>query len=147
MALVGLSFAQSSTPFWLMVTGLGFALLPALYVPALSVYAAELFPTPMRASASSGARAANRAASALALITLLPLLRTQGVLAIFAIITVTMLLSAILVVSFAPGGTAGAPVAQPSFCRYSAWINDVQRVSKMISFPLGTMPDPPSRRV
>ena len=145
MALVGLSFAQSSTPFWLMVTGLGFALLTALYVPALSVYAAELFPTPMRASASSGARAANRAASALALITLLPLLRTQGVLAIFAIIT--MLLSAILVVSFAPGGTAGAPVAQPSFCRYSAWINDVQRVSKMISFPLGTMPDPPSRRV
>lgn len=110
MALIGLAFASSASPALLMTTGLAFNLVGAIYVAGLSVYAAELFPTALRASVSSGAWAVNRVASAVVPLALLPLLKTSGALVMFAVIGTTLLVGAALVLTLGPRGLAGRPV-------------------------------------
>ena len=60
MALLGLGFAAGTTAAPLLIAGVAFNLVGAIYIAALSIYAAELFPTALRAAASSGAWAVNR---------------------------------------------------------------------------------------
>jgi putative MFS transporter len=110
MALIGLAFASSASPALLMATGLAFNLVGAIYVASLSVYAAELFPTALRASVSSGAWAVNRVASAVVPLVLLPVLKTSGALVMFAAIGVTLLVGAATVLTLGPRGLAGQPV-------------------------------------
>jgi putative MFS transporter len=82
----------------------------ALYVPSLSVYGAELFPTRSRAAAFGGAWTFNRAGAALAPILLLPLLHTAGAMALMAVVTVSLLLSLGLL-WVAPAGAAKRPIS------------------------------------
>jgi putative MFS transporter len=110
MALIGLGFAASAQPAALIATGVAFNLIGAIYVAALSVYAAELFPTTLRASASSSAWAVNRVASALAPLALLPLLKGNGAMAMCAVIAATLVGSVALVLTFGPRGLSGRPV-------------------------------------
>ena len=110
MALIGLAFAASADPIVLMSTGIAFNLIGAIYVAALSVYAAELFPTALRASASSGAWAVNRVASALVPLALLPVLKTTGAMAMFTVVAAALVGSIALVLTFGPRGLARRPV-------------------------------------
>jgi putative MFS transporter len=82
----------------------------ALYVPALSVYVAELFPTRWRSWATSSTWAVNRVGAAIAPFILLPLMSTQGVTAMSVVIAVTLLSSVMLVATLGPRGLARRPV-------------------------------------
>jgi putative MFS transporter len=110
MALTALGFAASISPTMLMASGLAFNMVGAIYVGALSIYAAELFPTALRAAASSGAWAVNRVASALVPLALLPVLKTAGVMAMFTVVAAALVGSVVLVLACGPRGLARRPV-------------------------------------
>ena len=63
-----------------------------------------------RASATSGAWAVNRVASALVPLALLPLLRSEGAMAMFGVVAAAMLGIFVLLLTLAPRGRAGQPV-------------------------------------
>jgi putative MFS transporter len=111
MALIGLAFAASNAPTTLMVLGLAFLLIGSVYVAVITVYDAELFPTAMRASVSSTTWAANRIASALAPLALLPLLKGYGEMVMFGVIAAALAGSIVLVLAFGPRGLARQSVA------------------------------------
>jgi putative MFS transporter len=104
MAALGLAFAASDAPLPLMVLGAAFNFVSALYVSALNIYDAELFPTSMRALVSSTNWAVNRVASALAPFLLLPVLKAHGAVAMFAIVTGALVVTLALLWAFAPRG-------------------------------------------
>jgi putative MFS transporter len=110
MVATGLVFAASGSPGWLMVSGLTFLLFASLYIPALSIYAAESVPTATRASLTAGFWALNRVGSALVPLTLLPLMKRAGTAAMFAVITGALVAGMVLVAAFGPPGQAGKPV-------------------------------------
>jgi putative MFS transporter len=99
----GAAFVATDSPLWLVAAATVFSLFLSLYIPVLSVYSAELFPTRVRASALAGAWALNRLGAALAPLFLLPLLRNAGASAMFAVIAVALLVG-LLVVALAPKG-------------------------------------------
>jgi MFS transporter, putative metabolite:H+ symporter len=111
MTAIGLAFAagQALTP--LILLGFGFNLASAVYSAVLSLYGAELFPTRLRALATSAGWGAGRVVSALVPIALLPLLGTQGPLAMFTVIAAALLASALLILTAGPPGLARRPVA------------------------------------
>lgn len=104
MALAGLAFGASDMPLPLMIAGVAFQLIGAIYVTTLNVYAAEAFPTDLRAAVSSTTWAVNRIAAALAPLALLPLLKSAGALAMFAVIAGALLTSLAVVLAFGPRG-------------------------------------------
>ncbi|MGJ7543792.1 MFS transporter [Variovorax sp. LT1R16] len=109
MALSGLGFALSTTPAWLMATSVMFTLSAALFVPTMTMYGSEVFPTQHRARYSSIAWAFNRIGAAAAPFVLLPLLHGVGVVAMTSVIVGTLVLS-LLVLCFCPRGYAGRSV-------------------------------------
>ncbi len=111
MAVIGLLFASSELPAFLMATGIAFNLVGSIYIGALSIYGAELFPTALRATASAGAWAVNRVASALVPLALLPLLKTAGVVPMFALIALALAASTALILAFGQRGLSGRPVS------------------------------------
>ena len=111
MAVVVLGFVLSSTVLALLVTGVAYSILMALYLPALFIYATELFPTSRRSSATAYAWTANRVSSALIPFILLPLLRQNGALAMATVIAMTWLLTAGLILGCCPRKPAGLPVS------------------------------------
>jgi MFS transporter, putative metabolite:H+ symporter len=110
MALLGLLFAVSTTPYWLAATGIAFNLVGAIYIAALTIYGAELFPTALRAAASSSAWAVNRVTSAVVPLALLPLLKGAGAVAMFSVIAAALVASVTIVLAFGPKGLARRPV-------------------------------------
>lgn len=104
MAALGLAFAASDAPLPLMVFGAAFNLVSALYVSALNIYDAELFPTRMRALVSSTNWAVNRVASALAPFVLLPVLKAHGAMAMFGVVTGALVATLGLLAALAPRG-------------------------------------------
>mgnify|MGYP002398719605 CR=1 FL=1 len=109
--MVGTSaaFAASFNPVWLMAVGVLSQFLAMLYVPTMTLYAAELFPTAWRARTSTAAWSVNRLASAIAPFVLVPLLKEHGVWPMFGVIIATLLLG-ILLVALSPEGRAGRAV-------------------------------------
>src|SRR5262249_29778229 len=110
MAAFGLAFAASDMPFPLIAAGVAFNLIGAIYLTGLTVYAAEVFSTHIRATVSSATWAVNRVASALVPIALLPLLRGAGALAMFSVIAAALVASVILILAFGPRGVSRQPV-------------------------------------
>lgn len=110
MIVAGTGFWLASAPLWLMTTSFVFNLCVSLYLPAISVYSAELFPTEIRARATSLAWSANRVAAALGPLVLLPWLRTVGIDVVFAVITGVMVASVLVILLFAPRGASGQPI-------------------------------------
>jgi putative MFS transporter len=106
MAAIGLAFAISTGLTPLIVLGTAFNLLSAVYSAVLGLYGAELFPTKLRASATSGAWAVGRVVSALVPLALLPLLGAYGPLAVFGVIAAALLMSLLLIASAGPPGLA-----------------------------------------
>jgi len=110
MAVTGVWFAIANAPWLLMATGMAFNLVGSIYVGALSIYGAELFPTALRATVSSTAWAVNRITSALVPLALLPLLKSAGALAMTAAIALALCVSAALILAFDERGLSGKPV-------------------------------------
>jgi putative MFS transporter len=110
MIIAGIGFAMSLEPAWLMVTALAFQITSLLYVPTLSIYAAEIVPTAYRGRTSATAWSVNRLASAIAPLLLLPLLKNVGVGAMFSVIIVALVLGLVLVIFFADRGKAAQAV-------------------------------------
>ena len=105
----------ASTSFELLVGAIAaFSFLAAIYGPLLSIYAAEIFPTDIRASATATAWSMNRVGSAIAPLALLPTLQTAGPLMTFATIAVSLMLSLILIALFGPKGRARLSVEEQS---------------------------------
>jgi MFS transporter, putative metabolite:H+ symporter len=94
----------------LIAGALGFQLISNIYLAVLAIYAAELFPTRFRSSASAATWAVNRVASAAAPLVLFRVLQAQGVGTMFAVIASALVASALLVLAFGPKGRAGRPV-------------------------------------
>jgi MFS transporter, putative metabolite:H+ symporter len=110
MAVAALMFAGSREPLWLILSNFTFSVAAGIFLPALTLYVAELFPTGIRSSGLSTTWAINRVGSVLALLILVPMLRGSGVTVIFAIIAVTLATGIALIVSFGPRGKAGRSV-------------------------------------
>lgn len=111
MIVAGLVFAGSTTLLVLIVAGVVFNLVSAVYSAALSVYGAELFPTALRASATAGAWGLSRVVSAFVPVALLPLLTGYGPLAMFSAITAALVSLTVLILTAGPPGLARKPVA------------------------------------
>jgi putative MFS transporter len=80
-----------------------FNLAVSLYVPLLTVYSAELFPTRQRASTTAGAWALNRMGGALGPLLLVPMLRSAGQGVMFAVVAAS-LVGTLAVLSVSPRG-------------------------------------------
>jgi putative MFS transporter len=110
LVVLGLAFDLGSTLTLLVLLGFGFNLANAAYSALLSIYGAELFPTDRRALATSAGWGVGRIVSAFVPIALLPLLATQGPIAMFGVITVVLLVSIFLIAVAGPPGLARKPV-------------------------------------
>jgi MFS transporter, putative metabolite:H+ symporter len=110
LVVLGLAFDLGSTLTLLVLLGFGFNLASAAYSTLLSIYGAELFPTDRRALATSAGWGVGRIVSAFVPIALLPLLATQGPLAMFGVITVVLLVSIFLIAVAGAPGLARKPV-------------------------------------
>jgi putative MFS transporter len=94
----------------LIVSGIVFNLSSAVYSAVLSLYAAEILPTHLRASATAGVWGLGRVVSALVPIALLPLLGGYGALAMFTVISLALLASLTLILIAGPPGRERKPV-------------------------------------
>lgn len=110
MIATGLTFAISTILTPLIVTGIVFNLASAVYSAVLSLYAVELLPTHLRASATAGAWGLGRVVSALVPVALLPLLGSHGAIAMFTVISTALLLSGGLIAIAGPPGRERRPV-------------------------------------
>jgi putative MFS transporter len=110
MALAAIMFALSRTASGLIAASLAFSTFAALYVPSLSIYAAELYPTRSRSAATSVTWGINRVAASLGPLILLPLLHARGVPAMFTVMTATLVSTIVLILAWGPSGLAGRAV-------------------------------------
>jgi putative MFS transporter len=110
MTALGLAFAVATELTALIALGIGFNLASAAYSVVLSIYGAELFPTRVRALATSSAWSLGRVVSALVPLILLPVLGSQGPVAMFAIITAALSISILLIFVGGPPGLTKKPV-------------------------------------
>jgi len=110
MALAVMAFAVGGSPAWLIASNLAFFFMSNIYLAALGLYTAELFPTRLRSAASASAWAVNRLGSVLAPSALLFLLHTWGSVPMFATVTAILVLSVAIVLVFGPRGRAGEAV-------------------------------------
>ncbi|MEP9377393.1 MFS transporter [Aquabacter sp. CN5-332] len=104
MVCTGIAFAATTALIPLVLLGLAFNLASAVYSAILGLYAAEMFPTSRRASATAGAWGMGRLVSICVPLVLLPLLTGSGPLAMFAVITGALLLSLGLIILLGPSG-------------------------------------------
>ena len=110
MSAAAIGFYVSNQPAWLMLTSFAFNLCVALYMPALNVYVAELFPALTRGRATAWAWSANRVAAAAVPLLMLPLLHRRGEGPVFAIVVATLIATVLLLFVCGPRGKAGQPV-------------------------------------
>ena len=90
MLACGAAFNFSTGTASLIVAMALFNLSVSLYVPLLTVYSAELFPTRQRASATSIAWSINRLGGALGPLLLVPTLRSAGPAVMFAVVAASL---------------------------------------------------------
>ncbi|MDY0746353.1 MFS transporter [Paucibacter sp. R3-3] len=109
MVAAGGLFVIGDGAAWLAATSIAFTLASALYVPTLTMYSAELFPTAARARSLAAAWAFNRIGAAIAPMLLLPLLHSAGATAMFGVVALT-LLGSLLLLGVAPRGRQRMPV-------------------------------------
>jgi putative MFS transporter len=113
LAMIGsvATFALVRSPAGLASALIVFGIAAAIYVTALTIYAAEIFPAEVRTFATSSAWAINRAASAIVPVILIPLVGTQGVVISMLPICLALGISLFLVVLRGPDGAARRAVA------------------------------------
>jgi MFS transporter, putative metabolite:H+ symporter len=104
-------FFTFNTPIWAMLAVSLFGIAQGLYVPLMTTYGAEMFPTRLRASATSTAWSINRISSFLAPMTIFHILQRTGSQVTAVLIYIPLVLSIVLLLTYGPRGVAGRGVA------------------------------------
>ena len=110
MIASSLCFGIAQDMIWLTVAGTGFMISALLYLPTLTIYTAESFPTVWRARTGSGGWAVSRVAAAMVPLIMLPVLTNFGIWPMLTIMICTLLLALAALLSSGPRGRAGIAV-------------------------------------
>jgi putative MFS transporter len=104
-------FFTFDAPICAMLAVALFGIAQGLYVPLMTTYGAEMFPTRLRASATSTAWSMNRISSFLAPMTVFQILQRTGSQVTAILIYIPLVLSIVLLLTYGPRGVAGRGVA------------------------------------
>jgi putative MFS transporter len=110
MLLAVVMFFTLDGPVVLTISVVAFGVGVALYSAVMTMYGAELFPTSLRARATSSAWAGNRIASVLVPIVMLPLLHQGGSLTVAVVISLVLLATIAFIALWGPRGVGGSVV-------------------------------------
>lgn len=105
-ALALVAFGASDTAWILGLAAVTFGIALGLYVPVMSLYAAEFYPRETRSAATGRLWAMNRVSVAIAPLVLLPLLHNAGAL-VLTLVLAAILIACAMLIRLAPPGYAG----------------------------------------
>jgi putative MFS transporter len=105
MAVFGVAFGFSNTMVLILAFGFLYTAVSNVFSNAYHIYQAEIFPTHLRSTASSGTYALSRLATAAMPFVLVPVLDGAGVGALFAIVCAAMVVVAVDVTALGPRTT------------------------------------------
>jgi putative MFS transporter len=108
MAVLGVAFGYSSTTALILVFGFLYTAVSNVFSNAYHIYQAEIFPTRLRSTASSGTYSLSRLATAAMPFVLVPLLHGAGANALFAVVAACMVVVALDVAVLGPRTTGRA---------------------------------------
>ncbi|MHB1473889.1 MAG: MFS transporter [Dermatophilaceae bacterium] len=108
MAVFGLAFGYSSTTWVILVCGFLYTAISNLFSNSFHIYQAEIFPTQLRGTATSGTYALSRLSSAAMPFILLPLLHHAGAGALFAVVAAALVIVAVDIGLLGPRTTGRA---------------------------------------
>jgi putative MFS transporter len=105
MALLGIALGLSSAPITIVAFGLSYTMVSNVFSNAFHIFQAEIFPTTVRATATSTAYGLSRLSSAAMPFVLLPVLERSGATAMFAVVATAMAMVVVDIGVFAPSTT------------------------------------------
>lgn len=105
MAILGLALGLASAPIVIVAFGFSYTIVSNIFSNAFHIFQAEIFPTAVRATATSTAYGLSRLSSAAMPFILLPLLDHSGAAAMFAAVAIAMLIVVVDIGVFAPSTT------------------------------------------
>lgn len=108
MAVFGLAFGIAAFVPVIVVCGFLYTVVSNVFSNACHIYQAEVFPTSLRATATSGTYSLSRLSSGLMPFILLPLLHSRGAGALFAVVAAALVLVALDVALLGPRTTGRA---------------------------------------
>jgi MFS transporter, putative metabolite:H+ symporter len=109
MAVLGMALGLATRPLAIVAFGLSYTIASNVFSNAFHIFQAEIFPTSVRATATSTAYGLSRLSSAAMPFVLLPVLERSGAPAMFAAVATAMLVVVIDIGVFAPS-TTGRPL-------------------------------------
>ena len=109
MAVLGMALGLATMPLAIVAFGLSYTIVSNIFSNAFHIFQAEIFPTSVRATATSTAYGLSRLSSAAMPFVLLPVLERSGAPAMFAAVAAAMLIVVIDIGVFAPS-TTGRPL-------------------------------------
>lgn len=105
MALLGLALGFAAAPMMIVAFGVSYTIVSNIFSNAFHIFQAEIFPTSIRATATSSAYGLSRLSSAAMPFVLLPVLEHSGAPAMFAAVAIAMLIVVVDIGVFAPSTT------------------------------------------
>jgi MFS transporter, putative metabolite:H+ symporter len=105
MALLGIALGLASAPIAIVAFGMSYTVVSNIFSNAFHIFQAEIFPTSIRATATSTAYGLSRLSSAAMPFVLLPLLERSGATAMFAAVATAMAIVVVDIGVFAPSTT------------------------------------------
>ncbi|MFD9896323.1 MFS transporter [Amycolatopsis sp. NPDC059027] len=105
MAAFGLAFGLATATWMILVFGFGYTVLSNVFSNAFHIYQAEIFPTAVRGTATSGTYSLSRISSGALPFVLLPLLHDAGAGTLFTVVAAAMVLVALNVALLGPRTT------------------------------------------
>ncbi|MCI0184245.1 hypothetical protein MM817_02540 [Acidibacillus sp. S0AB] len=105
MALFGLLFGLASSSIVIVLFGFLYTLVSNVFSNGFHIFQAEIFPTPVRATAAGWGYSLSRLMSGVMPFVLLPILHADGVVAMFSAVAAAMVLIMIDIGVFAPRTT------------------------------------------
>jgi putative MFS transporter len=108
MAVLGVAFGYSNTTALILTFGFLYTAVSNVFSNAYHIYQAEIFPTRLRSTASSGTYALSRLSTAAMPFVLVPLLHGAGPNALFAVVACAMVVVAVDVAVLGPRTTGRA---------------------------------------
>lgn len=113
MAAFGLAFGLSSVPALIVAFGFLFTITGQIFANTYHVYQAEIFPTPLRSTATGSTYAISRISAGVMPFVLLPLLSAGGAGLFFGAVAASMVVIVLVVGAFGPK-TTGRPIEEIS---------------------------------
>jgi putative MFS transporter len=123
MAFLGLALGFASAPTAIVAFGMAYTMVSNIFSNGFHIFQAEIFPTSVRATATSTAYGLSRLSSASMPFVLLPVLERWGAPAMFAVVATAMLIVVVDIGVFAPS-TTGRPLEH-----VAQTVRDVRRLT------------------